>query len=76
MAQCGRDGFRAGDAPVATFTADDAGAWGPLTVSPGVYYEIYVEPPPEFPAYTGGDECPEIVEGTNTGTPVCLYEES
>jgi poly(3-hydroxybutyrate) depolymerase len=30
-------------------------------------HEVYVEPPPEFPAYTGGDECPEITEGVNTG---------
>ncbi len=37
-------GFRAGGAPVATFIADEAGGWGPFTTTPGVYYEILVQP--------------------------------
>jgi hypothetical protein len=38
------DAQRVGDAPLATFTADEGGYWGPVEVEPGVHYEFLVVP--------------------------------
>ena len=38
------DAQRVGDRPLAVFTADEGGYWGPVEVEPGVYYEFLVVP--------------------------------
>jgi pimeloyl-ACP methyl ester carboxylesterase len=38
------NGQREGASPLATFTADENGYWGPVEVEPGAYYEFLVSP--------------------------------